>query len=328
MKKIAIIGAGLAGLMLAKMLNRFAEVDIFEKARGAGGRLTTRYAGEFEFDHGAQFFTVRDPLFQQTVDAWQREGVVAPWHARFVEIDKHEILRTKQWDQEPVHYVGTPRMNAIPKYLAQDLSLKLNMRVSRIQQVADKSQLVFENGETSEYYDWVVCTAPVAQTLALLPETVSYRSDLENISMQGCYSLMLGFNQALTLAWDAALIKNSVLSWVSINSSKPQRASPSTIVAMTTNRWADAHMEAEPEWVIQQMRETLSQIIQADLSQPDHIDIQRWRYANAAKLETRRTFIDEQQHIAACGDWCISGRVESAYLAARDLSEKIQPHLS
>ncbi len=64
-KKIAIIGAGLTGLTLANRLNQHAEVTVFEKARGVGGRMTTRHADPFSFDHGAQFFTVRNKRFGQ-----------------------------------------------------------------------------------------------------------------------------------------------------------------------------------------------------------------------------------------------------------------------
>ena len=35
-KKIAIIGAGIAGLTLAKLLSASATVDVFEKSRGVG----------------------------------------------------------------------------------------------------------------------------------------------------------------------------------------------------------------------------------------------------------------------------------------------------
>jgi predicted NAD/FAD-dependent oxidoreductase len=45
--RIAIIGAGLSGLILARALSQHASVNVFEKARGVGGRMSTRYA-----DHG------------------------------------------------------------------------------------------------------------------------------------------------------------------------------------------------------------------------------------------------------------------------------------
>lgn len=41
MKRIAIIGAGLSGLVLARQLASNADITVFEKARGVGGRMST-----------------------------------------------------------------------------------------------------------------------------------------------------------------------------------------------------------------------------------------------------------------------------------------------
>lgn len=41
MKKIAIIGAGLSGITLAKKLSQKTDVHVFEKGRGIGGRMST-----------------------------------------------------------------------------------------------------------------------------------------------------------------------------------------------------------------------------------------------------------------------------------------------
>ena len=38
-------------------------VTVFDKGRGPGGRLATRRADDLRFDHGAQYFTARDPRF-------------------------------------------------------------------------------------------------------------------------------------------------------------------------------------------------------------------------------------------------------------------------
>ena len=54
MTKIAIIGAGLSGLTAAHDLKEHANVTLYEKSRGVGGRLATRRAEPFSFDHGAQ----------------------------------------------------------------------------------------------------------------------------------------------------------------------------------------------------------------------------------------------------------------------------------
>lgn len=54
MNRLAVIGAGLACLTLARVLAGVAEVQVFEKLRGYGGRIATRYKNGFQFDHGAQ----------------------------------------------------------------------------------------------------------------------------------------------------------------------------------------------------------------------------------------------------------------------------------
>ena len=66
---IAIIGAGLAGLNLARQLSDVAEVVVFEKSDKLGGRMATHPANGFSFDHGAQFFTAKNDAFKTLVQA-------------------------------------------------------------------------------------------------------------------------------------------------------------------------------------------------------------------------------------------------------------------
>lgn len=68
--RIAIIGSGLAGLTAARTLMQAGhEVTVFEKSRGVGGRMSTRQTEFGSFDHGAQYFTVRDDRFR-TLMQW------------------------------------------------------------------------------------------------------------------------------------------------------------------------------------------------------------------------------------------------------------------
>lgn len=64
-QNIAIIGAGIAGLSLANMLNDVVNIEVFEKSRGYGGRVATRHNEDFMFDHGAQFFTAKNEKFKK-----------------------------------------------------------------------------------------------------------------------------------------------------------------------------------------------------------------------------------------------------------------------
>lgn len=65
---IAVVGAGIAGLLLARELKaRGAEVVVFEKSRGLGGRMATKRVGEAVFDTGAQYFTAKSERFAAQV---------------------------------------------------------------------------------------------------------------------------------------------------------------------------------------------------------------------------------------------------------------------
>ena len=57
--RVAIVGAGIAGLSCAlRLQGGDHHVTLFDKGRGAGGRMSTRRvetpAGTAAFDHGAQ----------------------------------------------------------------------------------------------------------------------------------------------------------------------------------------------------------------------------------------------------------------------------------
>lgn len=320
MPKIAIIGSGISGLTLAHELSHYTDVEVFEKAKGVGGRLATRYAGDFEFDHGAQYFTVHNPLFQSFVDELLHHRLVDVWKPRFVEFSHNKIIQKKRWDADYPHYVAVPRMNAIAKYLAKDLRVNLKTQIESLEKIDDQWLLVASDMQKYGPFDWVLSTAPWPQTRQIFPQYF----DMDVNPMSACYALMLGFTKPLHLDWDVALIKNSILSWISVNSTKPGRPKSDSLLVLSSNQWADENIEAERDWVIGQMLKQLHDYI--DVS-PMHIDLHRWRYANAPKQENITIFMDKELCLGACGDWSIHGRVESAYLAAQALFEQIKSNI-
>jgi renalase len=66
MTNIAIIEAGLSGLTAANILKDYADITIFEKSRGVSGRMSTRHAYPYSFDHGAQFLKL-EPMNSESL---------------------------------------------------------------------------------------------------------------------------------------------------------------------------------------------------------------------------------------------------------------------
>jgi predicted NAD/FAD-dependent oxidoreductase len=77
-RRVAIVGAGVSGLACAcTLLDSDVQVAVFDKARGTGGRTSTRRGDAITFDHGAQYFTARDGGFARHVEDWKRALVLA-----------------------------------------------------------------------------------------------------------------------------------------------------------------------------------------------------------------------------------------------------------
>jgi renalase len=314
---IAIIGAGLAGLTAARKLGPHATVRVFEKSRGLGGRLATRYADPYQFDHGTQHFTAKTPEFQAGIESWLQAGIIAQWNARFVEMERSSIIARRRWDDEFPHYVGAPKMNVIGKHVAQGLDVQTSCRVETIQKQGQQWQLLNEQGEDLGHYDWVICAAPAQQAADLMPDMFAHKAALAQAPLLGCFATMLGFKQPLPLDWDAALIKQADISWISVNSAKPARETDFSLVVHATNAWAEAHMEDAPEAAQAHQLQEISDVIGHDVHKAEHIVTHRWRYANIGKQTGPQAYIDDANQLIACGDWCIHGRVEAAFLSGK-----------
>ena len=327
MKRIAIIGASLSGLVLARRLGEAAAVTIFEKSRGVGGRMATRYANDYEFDHGAQFFTARTSAFREFLQPLLRDRVVANWTPTCAELDRSGTRERRDWGEQYPHYVGVPRMNAVGKYLSTGLDIRTNTRIGNIRQEKGKWSLVDSDGRCHAGFDWLVATAPAPQTATLASEHSELLALCRARKMRACVALMLGFEAPLDLPWQAAVVRDADISWMSVNSSKPGRGDAFTMVVHSTNAWANAHVDDDLNALRAHLVDEASVISGVDLRQASYCDVHRWRYANMDKCGGPDCYIDEGSNLAACGDWFLRGRVEAAFSSANALAGKLRDGL-
>lgn len=327
MARIAVVGAGLSGLVVARRLREVGDVVVFEKSRGPGGRMATRHAGDFSFDHGAQFFTAHTPEFREFLRPLLAAGIVKNWPARFVELDNGRITQVRSWDDEYPHYVGAPGMNRIGKCLAEDIDVRLERGVAGIER--GPGGWVLQDAEHEELgrFDWVVLAIPAAQTAALARDNSDLVTLCADREMLGCFALMLGMADPLDLPWDAALVRNADISWVSVNSSKPDRNDRPTLVVHSTNAWANAHLDDDLDDVRGHLVEEASRAIGVSLDTASHCELHRWRFANIGKQKAPSFFVDTAQRLAACGDWFVRGRIEAAFSSGARLAEALYEQL-
>ena len=82
--------------------------------------MATRYSEKLEFDHGAQFFTIRGSRFRQFLSRYKNAFKAWPAATTTLSPDKKEY--TRLWFE--THYVGTPRMNSLCKKIAESQDIR------------------------------------------------------------------------------------------------------------------------------------------------------------------------------------------------------------
>jgi len=311
--KIAVVGAGVSGLTCARELTRsgFA-VNVFEKARGGGGRSATRRAGAFHFDHGAQYFTVRDQRFASEVEDWICSGVVQPWVGRIVELGEGGSLVDKR---EPTRYVGVPGMTAVARGLTADVGVRWQARVRKIERLEARWRLILEGGEVHDGYTAVVVSAPAPQSADLLLGPAPHLSAACGpVEMLPCWSVMAAFEEPIGAGFDGAFIKDRDLAWVACDSSKPGRSAiPECWVLQAGPEWSRRNLERNASEVAGELLASFFALGGWPYQQPLHLDAHRWRFARSAELRRTGVLLDADARVAVCGDWLYGDRIEGAY---------------
>lgn len=335
--KVAIIGAGIAGLSCATALqNAGFSVTLFEKSRGPSGRLSTRVTPQWQCDHGAQYFTARDALFSAEVERWLKAGVATLWQPNlqvydgksFTAKDSNHTLKTSR-------YIGYPTNNAPAKWLANNLTIQTESTVIGINQQAQQWQIKStEHGLHPGYFDAIVLAIPAPQAAVLLNNISSSAYAISaSVVMQPCFALMLHLGETILCEFDGLFINDGPLSWVARDSAKPGRSNQAntgsdTWVLHATSHWSNAHVDDEKEAVAALMLSEFVNIMQRSNAAQHSIKIEshqlhRWLYADCEQYLNSVYHYDKANKIGLCGDWLNGGKVQGAWLSGLNLAQQI-----
>ena len=321
--KVAVIGAGIAGLSCATSLKAAGiDLTLLDKSRGPAGRMSTRRGDDWQCDHGAQYFTARDPAFRAEVARWQHAGVADLWRARIAvlgEAGEHGA------DFALERFVGVPRMTAPARFLADALPLTVQTTVTEIRPSPDGWWLVSaEHGLHPTRFDAVLLAVPAPQAVPLLRTTAPGLANLSSrANMRGSWALMLRYDAPVALPFDAAFVNSGPLRWIARDSSKPGRPSGETWLLHATAEWSEAHIEATPEAVADTLLRAFAEL---GAPPPEAWTAHRWRYADTEPPLDACHVWDVDRRIGLCGDWLNGGKVEGAWLSGRSLAQDVLQH--
>ncbi|QWE22052.1 NAD(P)-binding protein [Polynucleobacter sp. AP-Jannik-300A-C4] len=316
-KRVAIIGAGIAGLSCARELQSHGlPADIYEKSRGPSGRMSTRRTPDWSADHGAQYFTARDPRFIQEVQNWIKTGSAAIWKPK---LKVYEAGVWRDSNSEEIRYVGTPNMNSPGKHLAEELSIQYEATISQMQRKSGKWHLQCnEIGDIPTLYEFLVLAIPAPQASILIKDLDDKASRITTTAeMKACWTMMAHLPHQLTRDFDAAFINQEIISWICQNRSKPMRQSNLWTIHGNPN-WSQENVEISKEDAQDQMLKCLTSL--GFNCKDAEISMHRWRYASGSLQNPMNFLLQPDIGLGLCGDWLNGGRVEGAWLSGLELA--------
>lgn len=295
MKRVAIIGAGMAGLAAARELaGHGLEVTVFEKSRGMGGRCATKRWEGHVVDHGAQYFTVRDERFRAAVSAASGDRVerlAAP-----VRTGGQATEDTERW----FHREGNSR-------LARDLAAGLEVRLETT--VEDARALLGS-------FDRVVSSAPWPQTARM------FGVDPAGIDYVPCLAVILAYRgEWLGATGNAYALRDPLgpLAWTACENHKPGRIAPgfTVLVSHLSEAFSREHLECPAE----EWPGLVRPLVEAAWELPGEAFAagfgHRWRYARVG-MPFAVPALPDRCHFA--GDGVRASRVEDAWLAGHEFA--------
>jgi renalase len=337
---IAIIGAGIAGIACARTLVQAGHrVTVFEKSASVGGRMATRQTPFGSFDHGVQYFTVRDGRFARALRTVPE--LCRPWSANTVRVlDEHGLVAAAGLPAREAHWVPSPGMNALALNwalpLADSQSIELQTRVTRIEPDAltpRRWQLRTTGAQDSQHvfsgFDAVLLAIPSPQARLLLQVSGQVKTmvqQIDKVQVAPCWTLMLAFPQAMqpgliTLGpqWNAARSTHHRIAWLARESSKPGREVIERWTVQASAAWSQEHLEDDEARVQAKLIKAFSEVT-GIRAQPAHAEVHRWLYAQTTHPLGKSHLWDAKSNIGVCGDWCIGHRVEDAFISGLELA--------
>ena len=307
--KIAVIGAGISGLVCARHLVAGGhEVTVLEKSRSLGGRCATRKFGAHVVDTGVQYFTVRDPIVRKEIEqvaSVQFKKITQPI---LIAGKKGEVYR----EGEERFYIGNGN-NRLGAMLADGLEIRKETEVGAVTLVGKEWEVA------GDRYDVVVSSAPWPQSARILGRSeagVGYEPNL---------TALLEYRES----WSGSVYAQfdprgeDPLRWVACENAKVGRVvDGSTVyVIQASADYSRENLEKKPEEWVGDLQGRLEKAWGLNPERRGQVMSHRWRYARREKVSGHP--VELPKGLFLCGDSEVDSRVESVWRSGKETAEKI-----
>ncbi len=345
---LLVVGGGLTGALTASLLKKSTKaltISIWEKAKGAGGRMTTRRnpndPSSF-VDMGAQYFS-RNKLTGESEEFESlRNSLYDELISQNILIPYQGVIDGEKTNPSILNYVAPKGANSITKHFLEksEATVMFNRRFSNAKfEVSDpkvKKIVCGCHGEPPSLYDGLILTLPVPQLLQLQGDVFEsmdedIHSNLSSVKYSSRYAIGLFYDECVDTAWSSKYINDPNIAFASWNTAKRgDVSSRGTLSVHSTQSFGRDHMEDDREVVKALMIEHTNRMFPG-LPTPTYSYLLPWRYSQVTQAypgEPGCVVLSHDPLVVATGDGFIGSNYESCVKCALATSNTVLKHLN
>ena len=321
MSSFCVIGSGISGATIANLLNKKHTVDLYDKARGLGGRSSFKRLDNLRgFDHGTKYFSPKNTEFKRFTKKLIEKKILKIWGGN------HKFLSDKKKENKKhVKVIGRKGNNDISKYLLKNVKCYFQSELKKINFQNRKWNLTFNNGEIRNY-EYLILTCPFPQLKKLSKKYIKNSFIREKIKMDANITILIEIKKT-NLGYSSFLFNDRILGWAGYENSKKRFKSKSDLWTLqSTFNWANKKINQNKV-----LKKTNAKILIDKFFKLTGIKQTKilfslnhgWKYSSNSKPLKLKSYWNSRLNLGVCADWFNGPRLESGWISANDLYKKI-----
>ena len=321
MKDFCVVGSGVAGSTIANLLAKKYSVEIFDKARGPGGRASNRrYKNNLSFDHGLQYISPKSDVFKKFILNLKKKKVVKEWTGNHVDF-------TFEKKKTSSKYIGRKANNDLCKYLIKSVKTNFLSTVTSIK-FNSNHWVITLNGHHKVYFKNLILTCPFPQLKKLSFKYLNKVILNLKPQMLPNITVIAAYKNSKYIPVSSIKFNDKIIAWAANENTKNRFKS-------NQNLWTIQCTEKYSKTIINLFKKNKNKYQSFILKKFEELtgfktrdllfkNVHGWKYAYSKKNTGIGCHWSNKKKLAVCGDWLNGSKAEDAWLSATLLYKEIK----
>ncbi|MDA9222754.1 NAD(P)-binding protein [Candidatus Pelagibacter sp.] len=321
MKDFCIIGSGISGATIAKSLSKKYSLDVYDKARGVGGRSSNKKLNKNEsFDHGVQYISPKSIQFKSFIKSLISKKILKKWRGNHIFLNDN-----KKEDKSHIKIIGRKGNNAISKYLLKNINCNFSSEVIKIANRKKVWEISFSDGSI-KFYKSLILTCPFPQLKKLSKKYIKHSFINKRIKMDANITVMMTTKKS-KLNVSSYFFNDKILGWAGNENSKMRFKSKNDLWTLqSTSSWAHKEINKNRDNNKLNTKTLIEQFFKLTGIKKTKVLFSLnhgWKYSFNSKPLRIKSYWNSSLNLGVCADWFVGPRLESGWISAQNLFNKI-----